>query len=378
MAESSGSDEFEKVNPEVGTTNTNPLPNANEISEDVTGHVRAHGHVPVREERAPHTVPLPSVVKEEHYTSTLIVEDRIVHSPAVEGQVRKEIAQNPPSRTPLANGESTKKDKEMARLKAVLAETSPDVAQRILRERWRVFLFEQYNEDHIAFILRAGLKNSNGAIIEKVLKDEGVFKEPFFTGASRKQGVVVKALESATSTQLLQHVPEAVLDRAISERLKDVPAKRLITWLAEADRLGYKLDDILDEEDESVVPKDTKSDVEMTDEVIVIAVPQNTAPRNYAGQNDVPRYVAAQNGASLSNLALPFKDPLLVEQEKNAIGRDLAESAKQELARRHVTRPQTNQAAARSYVCKLCGVQIPTFQGYNYVSMLPYYLAREY
>jgi hypothetical protein len=148
-------------------------------------------------------------------------------------------------------------EEERARLKAVLVQTSPEVAQMVLREQWRTFLFPsgRDNDDNLSFILRAGLKNGTNNAITRVFKDHAVFKEPLIGAVSKRQAVVERVLKNASPNQLSDLVPDRVLDQVLAERLKHVPAKSLIRWLAEADRLGYSLDDILDETNESVIPK---------------------------------------------------------------------------------------------------------------------------
>jgi hypothetical protein len=148
-------------------------------------------------------------------------------------------------------------EEERARLKEVLVHTSPEVAQMVLREQWRNFLFPsgRDNDDNLSFILRAGLKNGTNNAITRVFKDHAVFKEPLIGAVSKRQAVVERVLKNASPNQLSDLVPERILDQVLAERLKHVPAKSLIRWLAEADRLGYSLDDILDEADESVIPK---------------------------------------------------------------------------------------------------------------------------
>jgi hypothetical protein len=61
-------------------------------------------------------------------------------------------------------------------------------------------------------------------------------------------------LQKATYAQLLDHVPGNILDRVVAERLKNASATQILKWLAEAQRLGYKEDDIFDDKDESFMP----------------------------------------------------------------------------------------------------------------------------
>ena len=254
------------------------------------------------------------------------------------------------SASPSATAESTKLEKEMAQLKDVLAQISPEAAQRVLRQQWRVFLFEPYNEDHISFILRAGLKNSSVRIIDRVFKDRATVKGSVIDILSKKQSIISKVFQNAGYDEVLDLLSQPVLDRALSERLKDVPAKELIRWLAEADRLGYSLDDILDEEDESVLP--------------------NVPSRPQTEDED-----AEMSGGIKSQplLALPHSDAVLVEQERNSAADASAYNSVQKMVESHKINPYTGSAM----ICPICHQQFSKFSGYEYVSIsLPNTLER--
>ncbi|KAG4420556.1 hypothetical protein IFR04_006263 [Cadophora malorum] len=204
-------------------------------------------------------------------------------------------------------------DKEIVRLNEVLAEISPEAAQKVLKEKWRMFLFENYDEAHIAFILRAGLKNANGTILERVMKDDGPFKDSLLKHAAKKPGFLEKVLKTTPAETIADYLPEQALDYMIAERFKTVPGKTLIKWLATAERLGYKADDILDEEDESVSPNvpSRERSVELLE---VIPTPTY---KQYAPQYHQP--YPPQQSSYQPHLVNPYKDPLLVEQERQAV-----------------------------------------------------------
>jgi hypothetical protein len=355
MSDSSPSTEVEMTNAEDGAVHQNTTNHPNEPSEKEY-HVTTNGHVTNGElSHSPNgTAPLPSIEKDAESSSSPQTTDGQMNSPKVE--VRVKIASSPigsrrdghskhPSQQAPAHvtSESIKLDKEVARLKELLAETSPEAAQKVLKDKWRVFLFDGYDEDHISFILRAGLKNSSLPILERVLKDDSAFKEPFAVMASKKPNVIAKVLKSATHTQLSSNVPVGTLDRVIIEHLKHVPARTLIRWMAEADRLGYKIDDILDEQDESVIPN----------------VPSRPQSRD---SSEVFEVVGPQPHL---DLAQPFRDPILAEQEKNA-------AAAQHLAMLKTAKSNEVIAQARTvagsgpFICPKCKANIPTFSGYNY------------
>lgn len=303
--------------------------------------------------------PLPSVEKDEDRSPSTAAAE---HEKTPESDRREAVQSSPaqPRHRDSASGpvpttvqtatetaESLKVEREIARLNEVLQETSAQAAQKVLRDKWRFFIFDQYDEAHISFILRAGFKNANPSVTEKVLKDNTLFKELLLDVASKKSPVIEKVITNATPDQLLRHTPQRIIDEALAERLKTVSAKQLISWLARADRLGYKMDDIIDEDDESVVPRAESVDVEMA-EVFEVEPP--------------PRFASTQ------------RDPLLAEQEKN-LAAQRAAVAKTDAMRRqqqeqlHQQQQQRAQPQARppgELSCPLCHVTFPTMSGYVY------------
>jgi hypothetical protein len=238
----------------------------------------------------------------------------------------------------------------MAQLLGVLSAVSPEAAQRVLREKWRTFIFDGYAEDHISFIARAALKNSNSSVLKRILKDDGIFKEPFQQVASHHPRIIEKVLRNVTSAQLREHTPEHIIDQLLAERIKNIQAIDLVRMLAEGHRLGYQPDDILDESDESVVPN-VRS--------------QPTSQPTSQGEMSLEETGVSPN----ANLATSNSDALLVEQERNKAALDaakmLAASAQQKtFTAKNLSRfnPPTE------LICPSCKVQMSTFSGYNYVS----------
>ncbi|KAF8847809.1 hypothetical protein BDZ45DRAFT_811296 [Acephala macrosclerotiorum] len=240
----------------------------------------------------------------------------------------KKVHTTTPSKSLQAASDSIKMSKEQARLKEVLSETSPQVMQKVLREGWRSFLFEGSSEDHISFILRAILKNSvrSPRIVDNVLNDG-----PTLDKLLDRPAVVSKILGSASHTQILKHVPTSILDQALAERLKTVPALSLVQWLAKAERLGYKADDILYEDNESVTPNSASllPTYQEILEVVQVEVPgPKLQPPPHHSQRDAQ------------------EDPLLLEQERNRVA--------------------FTKKYAEIGTCPECRETFPTFSGYSY------------
>ncbi|KAK2627032.1 hypothetical protein QTJ16_004207 [Diplocarpon rosae] len=279
--------------------------------------------------------------------------------------------------------ESITLDKEILRLKEALLGVSPEAAQKVLRNHWRIFLFETYNEDHITFILRAGLKNSSPEVLDRVLRDEGVFRDVMIKSVAKTPGFLEKAVRGAVAANTLDALPEDVTDLLIAHRIKRVPGRTLIKWLAEGKRLGYKADDILNEEDESVTPN--------------VPIPVPNQPRfSHSRPLAQPPDPGAGAGASPPST---YRDPLLEEQERQAsLNKEHAKHVQAAIARnaasagQHVPGPASrnahpglaatsSQAAAaarqREYsraqarppgplLCSKCHVSFDNFSGYTY------------
>ncbi|KAH7342231.1 hypothetical protein BKA65DRAFT_287990 [Rhexocercosporidium sp. MPI-PUGE-AT-0058] len=348
---------------------------------------------------------MPSVEPDE--SSSPATADEEMTSPAIEAQrttkdnraVKDQGDVKSGHELPTAS-QSMKTDKEIARLREVLAEVSPEAAQKVLKEKWRMFLFEDYDEAHIAFILRAGLKNSNQAILERVLKDDGLFKDTLLKAAIKKPEFVEKVLRKSSPDLVVAHISESTLDYVIAERFKTVPGKTLIKWLATAERLGYKADDILDEEDESVSPNmPSREDSAELLEVVGTAYTQAPYPLQYQAHPPKSQYQGhpqpypsqyhpqpPQQPYQL-HLANPYKDPLLVEQERQAaLNKQQAQNVQAAIARNaHASQhrgPNPTPAAAIArqehtraqavptgpLLCPVCHRSFPqgAFDGYTY------------
>ena len=314
----SDDDESGDMNGDQQTTSnsSNDKPRSGEIDQDQE----------MTQDAADGDPAIPSV--EANGSNSPATADEEMTSPALEAPPKGNTTSPKSQRNAQADydlptaSQSIKMDKEIVRLNEVLAEISPEAAQKVLKEKWRMFLFENYDEAHIAFILRAGLKNANGTILERVMKDDGPFKDSLLKHAAKKPGFLEKVLRSTPAETIADHIPEQTLDYIIAERFKTVPGRTLIKWLATAERLGYKADDILDEEDESVSPNvpSRERSVELLD-----VVPTPTY-KQYAPQYHQP-YPPQQSSYQphpqpppyQPHLAKAYKDPLLVEQERQAV-----------------------------------------------------------
>ncbi len=244
----------------------------------------------------------------------------------------------------------TFRDQE-AHLVNVLSETSTEVAQHVMRKNWRLLLFENYNTEHISYILRAALKNSDSEVLERILRDPNLFSKQFAIVASRKPSVVSRVYQNATAAECFEYLPPELIDLITAYRLKTAPAKELIKWLAQADRLGYKMDDILDDEDESVLPN-------------IDSYPQTPT----IDERAIP------GSGKANGLASPYQDPLLAEQQRQSFAQQMTATStpnngmqQPQLQSQPLQTPQ--ESSKLSTICPLCRTQLPSFSGYTWVGI---------
>lgn len=130
---------------------------------------------------------------------------------------------------------SLKVEKEISRLQQAVDEVSPEAARKILHANWRKFLFEDIDDMHVIFVLRALLKNCNGGVMERIAKDGNLFKGNILKAAGRNEAVINQVFEN-----------QEVFDQACADRITKVDAKVLLGWLAKGGRLGYTEKDVIE------------------------------------------------------------------------------------------------------------------------------------
>ncbi|KAG9248339.1 hypothetical protein BJ878DRAFT_54873 [Calycina marina] len=255
---------------------------------------------------------------------------------------------------------------EVARVTAVYSTISPDAAQRFFRAQWRAVLFEPFDEDYLTFMLRAGLKNSTERVVERLLKDSGIFKESVIAAAAKRPEVRHIVMSNA----LLEELPRAALDKALEKRIKDVPAPILLKWLSQASRLGYTPDDVIEieSESESVTPVVGPTIAAMSQADKISSQAQRIHKEQKVEQLK-QRYAA--DGASRTS------DSLLEEQERNYEAQRLTGTASVVKTRKPYTfanktqKPLPDVGASVQpvngiYICPYCSRAIRSLSGYNF------------
>ncbi|KAH6678221.1 hypothetical protein B0J14DRAFT_317528 [Halenospora varia] len=200
----------------------------------------------------------------------------------------------------MTAAESIKQEKEVLRVKEVLNDVSPEAVQKAFRDNWRQIVFEGNHETHVAFIARAVLKNASPSVLDRIGKDDGIFKGALLEAAIHKPVVVQNVFKRMDHTQIMKQISKPVLDKIILQSLEDADAKTLLGWLSTAGRLGYKPGDVLDPYVELVIPSiiEDSQDVQMAN-----SHPQNPPPIQMPLQQ-IPQYHPQQypppppNGAS--------------------------------------------------------------------------------
>jgi hypothetical protein len=286
-----------------------------------------------------------------------------------------------PETAPVASPRSIRIEKEVAKLNEIIEDASPEALHKLLRNEWRAFLYTPLDEEHLTYIMRACIKNSTPNVIERAVREvllKAEFRPLVFKSALKHitaeqlvnqlpspvlYETVDKALTHATAPALIQRLPRNVLDEVLVHHLRVSPAKNLVNWLAKAGRLGYSVDDIIDDHDEAVSPPGLPpaTDARNIDDVVMHEAPYHQPQYQRLPQQQPPHHPPPQ-----ANFHHPAtrSDHLLAEQEKNAeIQRqnDVIQRQHQELQSRG-QHPQTDPLGR----CATCGFNAPTRGGQAY------------
>lgn len=96
---------------------------------------------------------------------------------------------------PASKPHSVKSDKEdVALFTEFLQTVRPEVAQKVLRDNWRLFLFGQSSQNqppyefHLSFILRAGIINAPPSVLERIMQTSDLLKPEIIKATSQKSG----------------------------------------------------------------------------------------------------------------------------------------------------------------------------------------------
>jgi hypothetical protein len=282
------------------------------------------------------------------------------HSPPPSSLVtpEKRRHQNDPQSAKSAS-DSIKLDKEVAHLKEHFANASPKALQKLLRDDWRNFFFEGASLNHLTFVFRALLKNASSDVINRV-GDDLVFKGRLLDAASNSNEVIRSVWSRASTAELLTNIPAEEIDKIVTSRLKTVPARDLIRWLAESDRLGYQMDDTIEDDGETVmpnVPSQPPRDVDMTNGVQGRPNGFQSGPRNESSPNGYTNGTPPMNGPPALS-----EDPILAKQQQERH----AEVLRLRSLEHHQWQQYASSPGAQPMHCPNCRSRFYDVSGFNY------------
>ncbi|RFU32176.1 hypothetical protein B7463_g4191, partial [Scytalidium lignicola] len=256
---------------------------------------------------------------------------------------------------------------EIRRLTELVNETSPQALHAVLRKNWRPFIFQQATDDHTSFILRAGLQNASAKVMERVVRDKSFPSQNILPFMPQKQSVIDMCLSSATSKMIKENVPADVLDEVCYSRLATMPAQKLVTMLATASRLGYSLDDIVDEDD-YVIPAPIKQPSRQFANTQTSNVQPHLPLPSVASTPIPPIIQRSSQPLATSGAHLPVvqeRDPMAQYQQKQYHNSSLPP---QNAPQRELTTNtlEIRQNAPAPLICANCKLKLPSLSGYNY------------
>ncbi|KAJ4390915.1 hypothetical protein N0V93_004514 [Gnomoniopsis smithogilvyi] len=132
------------------------------------------------------------------------------------------------------------------RLKFGIQQALPEAVRRSVRDNWETCLLG--SAFHQAFVLNASIHHATPAAIQRGMHDFGK------TLIASAKTAIVEQMTTHDLDQvadlILSKASVAFYDKCLERRLKTIDAKRLINALARAERLGYEVSDVQEEEEE--------------------------------------------------------------------------------------------------------------------------------
>ncbi|KAF7545146.1 hypothetical protein G7Z17_g9401 [Cylindrodendrum hubeiense] len=164
---------------------------------------------------------------------------------------------------------------EYHNLVGMISTASPETVRQVIRDCWeKALLGSQY---HVAFLLNATIHQANAETLNRAVKDFG----SKMVKVSKQH--VVRHLSGEDFDEiadlLLAKVSPNFLDKALARRFETIPARQLVNALARAERLGYDVQDIVEEE--HVIPS--------LHSLIVPSIPSAPIPSQSVPSQSTPR-----------------------------------------------------------------------------------------
>ncbi|KAG9249530.1 uncharacterized protein F5Z01DRAFT_631535 [Emericellopsis atlantica] len=144
---------------------------------------------------------------------------------------------------------------EYADISNAIKRAKPSVVRHVVRDNWdRCLVGSEY---HTAFMLNAILHQASEATLRTAVQDFGAKMVQTCKGAIMVH-MTTRDIDQLAD-QILSKASPAFLDKAVAQRLETATARNLVNALATAERLGYTIEDYVEEkgpnsEKETVTP----------------------------------------------------------------------------------------------------------------------------
>ncbi|KJZ73571.1 hypothetical protein HIM_07127 [Hirsutella minnesotensis 3608] len=159
-----------------------------------------------------------------------------------------------PLRSPRATTASLEETPEYLALATAMSKTPPNIVRQLVRDTWELCLLG--SDYHTAFLTYTAFSRASPAALDRAFKDFGTI----MVDAAKRPMVehLSKSDYDELADTILAKVSNDFLDKAMARRLETIRARELVNALARAERLGYDVQDIVEEKSvngvEHVVP----------------------------------------------------------------------------------------------------------------------------
>ncbi|XP_044724728.1 uncharacterized protein HRG_02624 [Hirsutella rhossiliensis] len=139
-------------------------------------------------------------------------------------------------------------------LAEAIKRTSPQIVRQVVRDLWEKCLLG--SEYHLAFLSYTTIHRASSSTLDRAVQD---FGERMVKSSKRHIMAHLSAEDfDEVADTILAQVSNEFLDKAMARRLETIRARQLVNALARAERLGYDVQDIVEEKTangaEHVVP----------------------------------------------------------------------------------------------------------------------------
>ncbi|KAF5012242.1 hypothetical protein FDECE_1701 [Fusarium decemcellulare] len=184
--------------------------------------------------------------------------------------------------SPLVNqSPNVEGSNQYQQLSNLIAEAPASAVRQVIRDKWeKALMGSQY---HIAFLLNATMHQASPETLSRAVQEFG----QKMVHTSKRE--LIQHLNPNDFDELvdiiLSRVSTQFLDKALARRLETIPARQLVNSLARAERLGYDVQDIVQEQDgEHVIPSLHSLSMPPPSSTL----PSNTLPANVPPASSLP------------------------------------------------------------------------------------------